>query len=276
MNEWSDWESGDCVAITNSGEDIPGRPQREILQRVAEAFRRVIIDWTEGERYAEARIAAMVEVGMPKGLLELDEKLFRGHTVLMSVADAAGSDAAWVRFLMSVNTASFDLHYEPPGALETCRELGRKLAEALGYVFVTNEDALAEVDPPSSDTLMHRDLWPSAEGRLPTPKGCLPTDELLQRVANRFPLAIIDRECQPGSHGQFARVAHVTIRDAVGGPQFCFFLIANPTIIQIEYERPEDRKSCRPLLEALVAELADYYHVTQDSDNDDESEDLDD
>ena len=48
MDEWSDWESGDTVGIPNSS-DGPGLPQREVLQRVAGAFRRVIIDWTEGD-----------------------------------------------------------------------------------------------------------------------------------------------------------------------------------------------------------------------------------
>jgi hypothetical protein len=135
------------------------------------------------------------------------------------------------------------------------------------------------------------------EGRLPTAKGFPSTEELLRRVANRFPLAVIDLErgdrivragadsmaalvgnpTHPGIERHLAtvgRVAHVTIRDAVGGPQFCFFLSPNTAGINIEYERPQDREACRPLLKALVAELADYTHMTQGLDI--ESEKLDD
>ena len=69
----------------------------------------------------------------------------------------------------------------------------------------------------------------------------------MRRVADRFPLAVIDRErgdrivragadkiaalvgspTDPSVERHLAlvgRVAHVTIRDAVGGPQFSFFL----------------------------------------------------
>jgi hypothetical protein len=262
---------------------------------VAVGFRRVVIDWPEGRRWAEARAAKAAEVGYRGVLLEA-ERALRDESVLVSVADAAGPGAAWVRFYMTADAGLLELHYEPPGALEACRELARKLAEVLGYEFATDEDSPAEERLPS-DILVHRDLLPDAEGRLPTAKGCLPTEELLRRVANRFPLAVIDRErgdrtvragadnlaalkgspTDPSVERHLALVgpvAHVTIRDAVGGPQFGFFLIPNPTVIHIEYERPQDREACRPLLEALVAELADYYHTTQDLDI--ESENLDD
>ena len=51
-------------------------------------------------------------------------------------------------------------------------------------------------------------------------------------------------------------------------------LTPNPTVILIEYERPQDRAAGRPLLNALVAELADYHLMNQDPDM--ESENLDD
>jgi hypothetical protein len=60
------------------------------------------------------------------------------------------------------------------------------------------------------------------------------------------------------------RVAYVTIREEVGGPQFDFFLDDCPTSITIEYERPEDREACRPLLEELAVALAEYDIVTED------------
>src|SRR3954447_21289443 len=126
MGEWSDWESGDTVGIPN-WPDGPMLPQREVLRRVAGAFRRVVIDWTEGDRWVEARISAATEIGYPGGLLAAEHAL-RGRAVLVSVADAAGPDAAWVRFYMTPDTECLDLHYDPPGAEAACRALGRKLA----------------------------------------------------------------------------------------------------------------------------------------------------
>jgi hypothetical protein len=247
------------------------RPQHEVLSRLAGAFRRVVIDWAEGDRWVEARISALTDLDAHGVVLEA-ERALRGRTALVSLADAAGEGSAWVRFYMTPDTESLDLHYEPPGALEACRVLARKLAEVLGYEFTTEEDQPEVEEDPPSDMLMHRDLWPDAEGRLPPAKSCLPAEELVRRIANRFPLAVIDRD-RPANFGH--RLTYVTIRDAVGGPQFrCrFFSSEPPTIISIEYERPQDREACRPLLEALLAELADYYHVTQD--DDDESENVD-
>jgi hypothetical protein len=112
----------------------PSLKEHEILRRVATAFRRVVIDWTEGDRWVEARISAATEFGYSGLLLEAEHAL-RGQSVLVSVADAAGSDAAWVRFYMTPDTSGFELHYEPPGAEAACRELARKLAEVLGYEF---------------------------------------------------------------------------------------------------------------------------------------------
>jgi hypothetical protein len=133
MGEWSDWESGDTVGIPN-WPDGPMLPQREVLRCLAGAFRRVVIDWTEGDRWVEARISAATEIGYPAGLLAAEHAL-RGQAVLVSVADAPGPAAAWVRFYLTPDTECLDLHYEPPGAQAACQALGRKLAEALGYEF---------------------------------------------------------------------------------------------------------------------------------------------
>jgi hypothetical protein len=301
MDDWHDWDySGDGVSIPN-WPDGPALPQREILSRVAAAFRRVVIDWTEGDQWTDYRISKLVEIGSHSVVVE-NERALRGKWALVSVADAAGPDAAWVRFFTTPHDEGFELHYEPSGAEAACRALARKLAEVLGYEFATEEELAAKEEaerPPPSDSLMHRDLFPipDAEGRVPTPIGCLSTEELLQRVARRFPLAVIDREradqwiragadsraAQVGSPtdpsverhlAMVGRVAHVTIRDAVGGPQFSFFLLPQPTVIKIDYERPEDREACRPLLAALVQELPDFHHMTENEDI--ESEDLDD
>ena len=137
MHEWSEWESGDCVRAP----DRPGAEvaQPEVLRRVAVGFRRVVIDWPEGRRWAEARAAKAAEVGYRGVLLEA-ERALRDESVLVSVADAAGPGAAWVRFYMTADAGLLELHYEPPGALEACRALALKLAEALGYEFGTDED----------------------------------------------------------------------------------------------------------------------------------------
>jgi hypothetical protein len=131
------------------------------------------------------------------------------------------------------------------------------------------------------DSLVYRHPGPHVEG-------FLPPAELLQRVTNRFPLAVIDRErgdriiregvdrlaelMSPTDtivdhhRALIGRVAYVTIRVGAGRPQFGFLLYPHPTVIEIDYERPEDRDACRPLLEALAAELE--YDI--------ESEDLED
>ncbi|MDY3555948.1 hypothetical protein R5W24_005094 [Gemmata sp. JC717] len=137
MGEWSGWESGDSVGMPNWPHG-PTLDQHEILRRVAAAYRRVVIDWTEGDRWVDARIAAWEKQEGPPVILAA-ERALRGRTVLVSVADAAGPGAAGVRFYMTPDTASLDLHYEPPGAEPACRELGRKLAEVLGYEFATDD-----------------------------------------------------------------------------------------------------------------------------------------
>ena len=49
-SEWYDWASGDYVhAPDRTGAEIS---QAEVLRRVAVGFRRVVIDWPEGERWA--------------------------------------------------------------------------------------------------------------------------------------------------------------------------------------------------------------------------------
>jgi hypothetical protein len=132
------------------------------------------------------------------------------------------------------------------------------------------------------DSLVYRHPDPHVEG-------FLPPAELLQRVANRFPLAVIDRErgdriIQEGADrlaelssptAGFAedhrrllgRVAYVTVREEQEGPQFGFLLYPHPTVIDIDYERPEDRDAGRPLLEALASELAEYDIVSEDPDD---------
>ena len=136
MGEWSNWESGDSVGSPNwpHGSLLD---QHEILRRVAVAFRRVIIDWSEGDRWAEERIRKGIEIGY-RGVLLQNEQALRGQSVLVSFADSAGPNAAWVRFYMIPNTEDLELHYEEQSGYEpSCRQLAVKLAEMLGYNFST-------------------------------------------------------------------------------------------------------------------------------------------
>jgi hypothetical protein len=132
MHEWLEWESGDYVHAP----DRPGAEldQPEVLRRVAVGFRRVVIDWPEGERWAEARAAKAEEFGYRGFLLEA-ERALRDESVLVSVADAAGPDAAWVRFYLTADAGILELYYEPAAAVPACRALAVKLAGLLGYEF---------------------------------------------------------------------------------------------------------------------------------------------
>lgn len=131
---------------------------------------------------------------------------------------------------------------------------------------------------PIVDTLFHRGPDRHVES-------WMPMEEVLRRVVARFPLAVIDRErgdrmvrdhavelSELSAHSVVlngwraleGRVAYVTVREEAGGPQFDFFLTDRPTSIDIEYAQEEDRAICRPLLEALAAELAEYDLVSED------------
>jgi hypothetical protein len=136
MGEWSDWESGDCVhAPDRAGAEVA---QAEVLRRVAIGFRRVVIDWPEGARWAEARAAKAAEVGYRGFLLEAEQAL-RDESVLVSVADDAGPEAVWVRFYLTADAGLLQLHYEPAAAVPACRALAGKLADLLGYEFASWE-----------------------------------------------------------------------------------------------------------------------------------------
>jgi hypothetical protein len=141
MDLWLTGVSGDCVHAP----DRPGAElaQPEVLRRVAVGFRRVVIDWPEGERWAEARAAKAEESGY-RGLLLDAERALRDESVLVSVADAAGPDAAWVRFYLTSDAGMLELYYDPAAAVPACRALAVKLAGLLGYEFATWEEDDAE------------------------------------------------------------------------------------------------------------------------------------
>lgn len=130
------------------------------------------------------------------------------------------------------------------------------------------------------DTLIHRGPDRHVES-------WVPMEEVLRRVATRFPLAVIDRArgdrrvlaeadnlvelgVSPTSvlvelhRNMIGRVAYVTICEEASGPRFGFFLTDSPTLIDIDYAHEEDREVCRPLLEALAAELPEYELVSED------------
>jgi hypothetical protein len=139
---WLTGVSGDCVHAP----DRPGAElaQPQVIRRVAVGFRRVVIDWPEGRRWAEARAAKAEEFGYRALLLEA-ERALRDESVLVSVADAAGPDAAWVRFYMTADAGMLELYYEPAAAAPASRALAVKLAGLLGYEFAPWEGSDAEL-----------------------------------------------------------------------------------------------------------------------------------
>jgi hypothetical protein len=70
VDEWSDWESGDFLhAADKPDAEVP---LDEVLQRVAVGFRRVVIDWCEGDRWVDWRITKHIEVGSPPVIMEAE------------------------------------------------------------------------------------------------------------------------------------------------------------------------------------------------------------
>jgi hypothetical protein len=130
--DWSNWQTGDCVFAP--GLAPPGLEQAEVLRRVAASFRRVVIDWPEGDRWVDARVAKAVEIGYNGFLLEAERSL-RGHSVLVSVADEPGPNATWLQFYMTSDAGMLELHYEPASAIHAGRALAGKLAALLHYQF---------------------------------------------------------------------------------------------------------------------------------------------
>jgi hypothetical protein len=117
---------------------------------IAVGFRRVVIDWTEGDRYVEARINKAVQVGYSGILLEAEHAM-RGRMVLVSVADDPDPDAVWVRFHLLMtrdeeSNESLDLNYLPGTAVAAGRALAVKLAGLLEYEFVPWEGG-ADAEP---------------------------------------------------------------------------------------------------------------------------------
>lgn len=137
MDLWLQDVSDEYVHVPGVDEDLVPLDQAEVLRRVATGFRRIEINWFEGERYAEARIAQGIEVGMPERLRQLDVALFRGRTALVSVADATGADAAWVRFYLTPHPQLLELYSDPASAVPAGRAVARKLAELLGFEFAS-------------------------------------------------------------------------------------------------------------------------------------------
>jgi hypothetical protein len=141
--ERSNWETGDCAFAP--GLAPVGLEQAEVLRRVAVGFRRVVIDWVEGDRWVDARVAKAVEIRW-SGLLLEAERALRGHSVFVSVADEAGENATWLQFYMTSDAGMLELHYEPASARRAGRVLAGKLATLLGYQFETAEEGgMAEI-----------------------------------------------------------------------------------------------------------------------------------
>jgi hypothetical protein len=149
--DWSNWESGDCIYAPDL--ETPPLEQAEVLRRIATGFRRVVIDWPEGDRYVDARLARAIDVGYSGALLEAERNL-RGRTVLVSVAEESGPDATWLKFLMPSDDGYVEmmaLHYEPLNATFAGRALADKLAALLGYQFETADEGELEEPDATAD-----------------------------------------------------------------------------------------------------------------------------
>jgi hypothetical protein len=130
--DWDNWHNGDCVCVPDSAETA--LPVQDVLGRIAVGFRRASVDWLEGDRWVQARIAKHTEFGSHELIMQAERNML-GNALLVSVADEAGPNAAWVRFCITRWDAGImELHYEPPDD-PRCRSLARKLAEVLGYEF---------------------------------------------------------------------------------------------------------------------------------------------
>jgi hypothetical protein len=135
-NEWTNWYSGDAIGSDSEGS---ARPLSELIGKIAMGFRHVVFNWSEGDRWAEARIAAWKNMKGPPLIMQLEEGL-RGHTVHVSIADQADTDSPTVCFFLTPDTCVFELHYEPPGREAECRAMAIRLAEKIGYGFSPLED----------------------------------------------------------------------------------------------------------------------------------------
>jgi hypothetical protein len=118
----------------------------------------------------------------------------------------------------------------------------------------------------------------------------LPQAEFLRRLTGWFPHAVIDWErgdrivrgeiaqleeldahqvVLDNHRGMLGHTAYITIREEAEGPKFGFFLRSRPTMVDIDFEQPEDRAATRPLLEALATAL-DWDILTEDVEEEEE------
>jgi hypothetical protein len=139
--DWTGWESGDILHASDPPQSLLDQP--EVQRRVAVGFRRIAIDWTEGDEWAEALLHSAFELGF-RGELLAKANALRGRCALVSVADDPGPTAHWVQFILTANPSTLNLHYEPRDAETARRDLAHKLGVLLGYEFSPREENLPQ------------------------------------------------------------------------------------------------------------------------------------
>lgn len=100
--------------------------------------------------------------------------------------------------------------------------------------------------------------------------------EIIRRIKDRFPQAVIDREradqlvrqnveylvtlgapkvVVENKRAEIGKVAYVTVSSESGEPRFGFFMYSTPWTMDVDYEPSVDRAGCRQLLEAVAATI---------------------
>jgi hypothetical protein len=71
----------------------------------------------------------------------------------VSIADAAGPDAVWVRFYLTKDAGILELNYHPATAVAAGQALATKLAKLLDYEFAPWDGTSFDAPAPSPDSV---------------------------------------------------------------------------------------------------------------------------
>jgi hypothetical protein len=115
-----------------------GLTPQDIIARLRGRFAHVSVDWQEGERWLNARIAKAIEIGNQKILIDADIAL-RGKVALVTVATDPQEPTVRVQFYLSPEsdscqtTDSIELHYSPGNASRAARVIAKQIGEAIDF-----------------------------------------------------------------------------------------------------------------------------------------------
>src|SRR4051812_49186756 len=94
--QWLDWCSGEYLVAPSYEKVVP---QFGILNVVSNQFKRVSIDWLEGNRWVDVRIAHGISLGFAGALLDAELAL-KDNTVYVALSDAERDQLGSIRFFM--------------------------------------------------------------------------------------------------------------------------------------------------------------------------------